>query len=192
MKTTRVLLPFTHGIDMDVLEYAVLLAKGRNATLVPLALIHVPNGRLAGGARLEHVQQSKDFLEAIQHKADSYAVSLERFEIFTSNVVESIGIHAQKMECEVILLFVRDGEGVLLQTHEIKQLMEQGVCKLSIIGLLAQTGRRFRWTLPRWLFNWLPGKQRNASTWHGQETEMDMKLETEHSEEQSGMRVTSS
>jgi len=159
MKPTRLLLPFTHGIDMDVLEYAVLLAKGRNAILVPLALIHIPTGRQSGGARLEHVQQSKDFLEAIKHKAAYYDVPIERFEIFTSDVVESINIHAQNMDCADILLFVRDGDGILLQTDEIKHLMVQPTCKLSIIRLPSKASKRSMWTLPARFLNWLPGRR---------------------------------
>jgi len=162
---------------MDVLEYAVLLAQGRNATLVPLALLHEPKGRRSGGARLEHIQQSKDFLEAIKHKAARYDVPIERFEVFTVNIVESIIIHAQKMGCEDVLLFVRDGEGILLQTYEIKQLMEQGACKLSIISLPSRAGKRSSWSLPSWLFNWLPGKRHEESKWQGQEVEAQFPLE---------------
>ena len=173
----RVLLPFTHGIDMDVLEYAVLLAQGRNATLVPLALIHVPKGHRSGGARLEHIQQSKDFLEAIKHKATRYDVPIERFEIFTEDVVESIAIHAQQVECEGILLFVRDGEGILLHTHEIKQLMEQGAFKLSIISLASRADKKSPWSWSRWLFNWLSRKRHEESKWRGQEDEAQFPLE---------------
>ena len=181
MKTTRLLLPFTHQIDMDVLDYAVLLAKGRNATLVPLSLIHIPKGHHSGGARLEHVQQSKDFLEATKHKAAYYGVPIERYEIFTSDVVESINIHAQNIECADILLFVRDGEGILLQTDEIKHLMEQPICKLSIIRLPSKAGKRFTWTLPEWLFNWLPGRRRRHNeplqVQHGLEAEVRLPFE---------------
>ncbi len=192
MITSRVLLPFTHGIDMDVLEYAVMLANGRNASLVPLALIQVPKGRHFGGARLEHVQQSKDFLEAIKHKAARYAVPIERFEVFTGDVVESISIHAQKMECEDILIFVRDGEGILLQTHEIKQLMERATCKLSIVGLPSRTGKRLKWALPKWLYSWLAGKRHGESTWHDQEAEAQFPLEAGSSEGRSGISATPS
>jgi hypothetical protein len=177
MKTSYVLLPFTHGIDMDVLEYAVLIAQGRNASLVPLSLIHVSKGHHGGGARLEHIQQSKDFLEAVKYKAARYDVSIERFEVFTVDVVESIFIHAQKMRCEDILLFVRDGEGILLQTHEIKQLMEQGAFKLSIISLPSRADKRSSWSLPRWFFKWLPGKRHEESKWQGQEAEAQFPLE---------------
>src|SRR5438874_1926683 len=67
-ETTRLLLPFTHGVEMDTIEAAVLLAASHHAALVPLSLILAPQTR-GKGVRLEHVQQSKDFLEAVQHKA---------------------------------------------------------------------------------------------------------------------------
>jgi hypothetical protein len=177
MKASYVLLPFTYGIDMHVLEYAVLIAQGRNASLVPLSLIYMPKGHHGGGARLEHIQQSKDFLEAVKHKAARYDVPIERFEVFTVDIVESIIIHARKMECEDILLFVRDGEGILLQTHEIKQLMELGAFKLSIISLPSRAGKQSSWTWPRWLFNWLRRKRHEESKWQGQEAETQFPLE---------------
>src|SRR5438067_3265471 len=109
MKTTRLLLPFTYGVNMDAIEHAVLLAKGCSATLVPVSLIYIPEGPpvqgrapclgdryptlrfargqayRARGARLEHIQQSKDFLEATKYKAMRYGVPIERFEVFTSD-----------------------------------------------------------------------------------------------------------
>src|SRR5215831_8293416 len=90
MKTLRFLLPFVHGVDLYAIEQAILLAKGHEATLVPLALIYVPEEHHARGARLEQIQQSKDFLESVKFKAARYAVPLERMEVFTSNIVQSI------------------------------------------------------------------------------------------------------
>ncbi len=63
-KTTRFLLPFTYGVEMDTIEAAVLLAASHHATHVPFSLILTPQTR-GKGVRLEHIQQSKDFLEAV-------------------------------------------------------------------------------------------------------------------------------
>ena len=41
MKQPRFLLPFVHGVDMPAIEQAILLTKGHEAILVPLALIYV-------------------------------------------------------------------------------------------------------------------------------------------------------
>ncbi len=135
MKTSRFLLPFVHGVDMCAIEQALLMAKGHEATLVPLALIRVPEGRRARGARLEHVQQSKDFLEAVKYKAARYAVPVERLEVFTSDIVQSINLVASEMACEGMLLFKGRKDGILLQSNEIKRLIEMPACKLYIIHL---------------------------------------------------------
>jgi len=61
-ETTRLLLPFIHGVEMDTIEAAVLLAASHQATLVPLSLILVPQTRVKG-ARLEHLQLQPMFVE---------------------------------------------------------------------------------------------------------------------------------
>jgi hypothetical protein len=135
MKTTRFLLPFVHGVDKFAIEQAILLAKSHQAMLVPLVLIHVPEERRKKGVRLEYLQQSKDFLETVKQKADRYSVQIERLEVFTSDIVQSINLIASEMECEGILLFVSQKGGILLQLHEIKHLMESPVCKLYVLRL---------------------------------------------------------
>lgn len=160
MKRTRFLLPFTHGVDMRAIEQAILLAKSHEATIIPLALIHVPEERQAKGARLEHVQQSKDFLEATKHKAARYAVPVERFEVFTSDVVQSINLVASEMECEGILLFAGRKGGILLDMIEIKRLMELPICKLYIMHLQTDERESFAQMLRQRLAYWLNGRQR--------------------------------
>lgn len=135
MKTSRFLLPFVHGVDMSAIEQAILLAKGHEATLVPLVLIYVPQGRRGRGARLEHFQQSKDFLEAVKYKAARYAVPIERLEVFTGDIVQSINLVASEMACEGILLFLGRKKGILLHYNEIKRLVEMPTCKLYIMHL---------------------------------------------------------
>ena len=147
MKTTRFLLPFVHGVDKFAIEQAILLAKSHQAVLVPLVLIHVPEERRKKGIRLEHLQQSKDFLETIQQKADWYAVQIERLEVFTSDVVQTINLVASEVEYEGILLFVSHKGGILLQLHEIKRVMEMPVRKLYIIHLQTNTHENFTYKL---------------------------------------------
>ena len=71
MYAPRWLLPFTYGVDMRAIDAVVRFAQSAGATLVPVSLILVPHERRAREARLEHIQQSKGFLEAVQHKAAS-------------------------------------------------------------------------------------------------------------------------
>ena len=135
MKTTRFLLPFVHGVNKFAIEQAVLLAKSHQATLVPLVLIYIPEERRTKGVRLEHVQQSMDFLETVKQKADWYAVPVESLEVFTGHVVQSINLVASEMECEGILLFESQKGGILLQAIEIKCLLEMPACKLYVTRL---------------------------------------------------------
>src|SRR6266566_2500667 len=92
----RWLLPFTHGVDMRAIDYLVSLAGNNGATLIPVSLVSVPNEGRSRGARLEHIQQSKDFLEAVKYKAARYGVPVERFEVFTADIVQSINIVANE------------------------------------------------------------------------------------------------
>ena len=133
METTRLLLPFTHGLHMETLEHAVRLAKSYQAVLVPLALIHSSEEHASKGARLEHIQQSKDFLEATKHKAERYSVPVERFEVFTSDAVQSINVLVHELKCDGILLFVDGNKAVLLQAREMQRLMKTTVSKLYVV-----------------------------------------------------------
>jgi hypothetical protein len=155
MKITRFLLPFVHGVDTFAIEQALLLAKSHQAVLVPLVLIHVPEERRKKGVRLESLQQSKDFLETVKHKAERYSVRIERLEIFTSDVVLSINLVASEMECEGILLFVSQRGGILLPLHEIKCLMEMPVRKLYVLRLPIEKRVSFVEKLHQRFSHWL-------------------------------------
>jgi hypothetical protein len=129
----KMLLPFTQCVDMDAIEDAVRLAKSHNAVLVPLSLMYVSEKSWKKGPRLEQVQQSKDFLEAVRCKAAKYGVQTQRFEVTTSNVTESINLLNQELGCDAVQVFVRPRGTVLLQAREIKDLLEQSICKLYIV-----------------------------------------------------------
>ena len=159
MKTTRFLLPFVHGVDKYAIEQALRFAKSHEATLIPLVLIRVPEERRKG-VRLEHIQQSRDFLETVKHKASRYAVPIERLEIFTSDVVQSINLVAGEMECEGILLFIGRKDGVLLQVNEIKHLLEVPSCKLYIIHLQTNTHESFTHKLRQRFSHLLSGRRK--------------------------------
>ena len=160
MKTTRFLLPFVHGVDKFAIEQAILLAKSHQATLVPLVLIHVPEERRKKGVRLEYLQQSKDFLETVKQKAEWYSVQIERLEVFTSDVVQSINLVASEMECEGILLFVNHKGGILLELHEIKCLMEMPMRRLYVLRLPTNERVNFALELRRHFSRWLNGRSK--------------------------------
>ena len=149
---TQMLLPFTHGIDASAIDYACALAQRLHFTLVILSLIRLQETPGTRNPRLEDIQQSKDFLEFAQHKAIRQGVPMVRMELYTYHPVRSIRALAREMECAGILLFVQRGEGVLLATEEVKQLLEQESVPLYIVPLLPHEGSfpHLRW-LSRWL-----------------------------------------
>lgn len=134
----RLLVPFTHGVDMYALEYAVQFAKNFDAELVAASVLPRCDGRKS--IRLEHIQQSKDFHEAIANKARRYDVPVHVLEMPATNNIQQTLRLAQEQGCDGIMLFVREGQGVLMQTHEIKHIMVEAACKLYILRLPSHEG----------------------------------------------------
>ena len=154
--SSRLLLPFTHGVQTHALEYAVLLAKSRHATLVPCSLIHVPQN--SRGARLERIQQSKDFQVLVQSKAAKHGVVIEAQEIYTRDVIASIQDVTQELHCTSIILFVRDGDGVLLSTNEVKHILTLVPGQHHVIRLQRNASRLSLNPLKR-IAQMLPGRR---------------------------------
>ena len=119
---------------METIEAAVLLAASHHATLVPLSLVLVPQTR-GKGARLEHIQQSKDFLEATQQKALQHCVPLERFEAFTGDAAQSIAALVRQLACDGMILALRGRNGSLLSIKMIERLMAISPGPLYLIYL---------------------------------------------------------
>jgi len=151
MEAPRWLLPFMFGVDMRAIDYAVSLSGSAGATLVPVSLVSTPTK----GARLEHIQQSKDFLEAVQHKAARYRVPVERYEVFTQNVLQSIRTLVSEMHCDGIILVTGGEHPCLMQHEEVKRLLIAPPVSLVLIRLPAQTRSGPQSHLVSRFFSWL-------------------------------------
>ncbi|HEV2579470.1 MAG TPA: hypothetical protein VGT44_01350 [Ktedonobacteraceae bacterium] len=159
-ETIRLLLPFSHGVEIDTIEAAVLLAASHHATLVPLSLIRSPQTR-GKGARLEHIQQSKDFLEAVQQKALRHGVPFERFEVFTSDALQSISVLVHQLMCDGVVIALRGRNGSLLHVEMIEQLKAMKPCPLYLLYL---PSRETSWVsrLRERFTRWRPGQRQRA------------------------------
>lgn len=151
MKTPRWLLPFTFGVDIRAIDYAVSLAQSAGATLVPVSLVSAP----PRGARLDHIQQSKDFLEAVQHKAVLNRVPVERYEVFTQNVLQSIRTLVSEMSCNGIILVTGGEHSHLMQDIEVKRLLIEPPASLVLIRLPGRTSSIPQPHLITRFFSWL-------------------------------------
>jgi hypothetical protein len=141
MNAPRWLLPFTHGVDMGAIDSVVRFAQSAGATLVPVTLIAVPHERRLPGVRLEHIQQSKDFLEAVQFKAARLEVPVERYEVFTGDVLQSIALLVQDLRCDSIVLVTSEQQEMLLHASELKRLLMEPPAALVLMRLPARAGR---------------------------------------------------
>ena len=95
---------------MDTIEAVVLLAASHHAPLVPLFLILTPQTR-GKGVCLEHIQQSKDFLEAVRRKVFWHHVPLERFEMYSGARVQRLFVLVDQLGCDGILLVLHGRNG---------------------------------------------------------------------------------
>ncbi len=148
---TRLLLPFTHGVDTTAIGYAFALAQRLGSTLIPLSLIQLPTASERRRIRLGDVEQSIDFLEFALHKARQVSVPIERVELHTHSPVRSIRAVAHEMEC-VVIIFVQSGSGVLLSTEEVKELLVDRSLSLYVVNL---PPKKPLFSFPLWLSHWL-------------------------------------
>ncbi len=119
-KARRWFLPFTSGVDLQAITSALRLADAAGATLVAVSFIATPEGR---GARLESIQQSKDFLEAIRYKARRLSIPLECYEVYTGDVLASMTTQIHTLACDSLMLTSRGEEAVLLRKQEMQRLV---------------------------------------------------------------------
>jgi hypothetical protein len=164
MTTRRWLLPFTWGVDMTAIDSVVRLAQAGEASLVAVSLISVPKGPGGRGARLEHIQQSKDFLEAVQYKSIRLQVQVERYEVFTIDVLEHIALLVRELHCDRIVLVSQNAGHVMLRPHEFKRLLLEPPASLVLLRMPAPAAEISRWGRFRlWLRRFL-GQANGVST----------------------------
>lgn len=136
----RWLLPFTRDVDMPALATALHLAEVSDATLVALSLIVVPEGRRV---RLEWIQQSKDFLEALRYKAQRLHVPFESHEVYTSNPPEQIATLTRELACDGLILMSKGKQTLLLRPPEALPLLLHPPTSLVLVRLPIRSLRRF-------------------------------------------------
>jgi hypothetical protein len=130
MNTRRWLLPFTWGVDMPALDSVIGLAESSEATLVAVSLVTVPDTSRTPSPRLEHIQQSKDFLEAAR-----LGVLVERYEVFTPDVIASIAMLVHDLNCDSMILVSSGKRDVLLRAHELKRLLTEPPTSFVLLRL---------------------------------------------------------
>ncbi|MBV9019772.1 MAG: hypothetical protein JOZ71_03565 [Ktedonobacteraceae bacterium] len=162
--TSRWLFPFTWGIDTQALDAALRLAEADSATLVAASLIVEPQGKRSRGPRLEHIQQSKDFLEALKYTARRVPVPIECYEVWTPNVITSLEKLPSELNCECMLLVSRGGKMLLLQTEEFEHLLLAPPVELMLVQVPQHTEQRLPRQVAARLRGWLHGPWKQPET----------------------------
>ncbi len=144
MRSSRWLLPFTGEVDMQAIDAVVRLAEYDGATLVAVSLISPPDTIGKKRVRLEQIQRSKDFLEAVKWKATRFGIPLEEHELYTADVVECIALQAQSLCCEALLLVSRGERVTLLRAPHLKRLCERPPVRLLVLRLIEPEKQKWR------------------------------------------------
>jgi hypothetical protein len=118
------------------MECVVRLAENAGATLVAVSLI----SNSTKGARLEHIQHTKDFLEAVQQKTARYQVPIETYEVFTTDVLQSLTTLVHERRCEGIVLVTGGEDGCFLRDEEVRHLLTKAPAALVLVRLSPSTG----------------------------------------------------
>lgn len=135
----HLLLPFTHGIDREAIDQALVMAENLSACLVCVAFIPCsPDQRK--GIRLERIQQAKDFLEYMHYRARQAGVALQRMELHVPNLEKSILHLSQEMDNAPILLFTRQERGILLELSTIRSVTEDERSRYYLLLLTQHHG----------------------------------------------------
>ena len=119
-------------------EAALSLAEVYHATLVALVLLRVKGKRRRPDPRLEQLMEANDFLEAVRWKAARAGVPTEGFQVLTADVGQSLDVLTRQLSCGGIVLFAREGQGVLLSTDDIVGCLGQGNCTCYLLQMQAK------------------------------------------------------
>lgn len=122
-KERRWLLPFTTGVDIPATTEVLRLADAANATLVAISFLVTSDEPRAQRIRLELIQQSQDFLEAVHYKALRLAIPVECHEVTTSDAFAGIEKQLRDPACESVVIATRGDRVLLLHPREIQQLL---------------------------------------------------------------------
>jgi hypothetical protein len=133
----RLLLPFTSTIDAGAMEYALMLAHRSQSTLVGSAFLSVSEEKKTAPCLGER-EQARDFLELLSTKAQRMHVPLERMELYSHDSVQSIQLLSQELDCDAILLFMREGKGVLLTNEEVRQIISEERFPIFLVRLMTR------------------------------------------------------
>lgn len=150
MKERRWLLPFTHGVDSEALDLVCQMAQEANATVIAISLRIPEPGK---GLQIEEIQEFKGFLECVHAQARMYQAIAERHEVWVAtgdNLPSRIQTFVREYQCDSLVVIVKQGQGVLLQTDLVATLIVNSPAPLVLLRLPGRP-QNDAWILRRYL-----------------------------------------
>lgn len=152
MKDARWLLPFTYGLDTNAIDSILRQAKHSDATLVAVSLCTAASQEQM---RVERNVQAEVFLKTVQQAAEKHQVSVERYQVFTSDVVRSISMLTANLQCTSLVVVTGEKQGGLLSTQELRHLLlHEQASSLVLIRLPVQKEKTSTFNPAAKFFSW--------------------------------------
>jgi hypothetical protein len=162
MKDARWLLPFTYGLNTNAIDSILRQAKHYDATIVAVSLC---TGASEEQMLFERNTQARVFLKTVQRVAEKYQVSVERYRVFTSNVIRSIRMLTSDLQCTSLVVVIGEKQGVLLSTQELRHLLlHEQSSSLVLIRLPVQKEKTSALNLATKIFLWFHRGQKSPGT----------------------------
>jgi hypothetical protein len=158
MKDVRWLLPCTNNLDLRAIDSALSQARNCAATLVAVSLCTAASQEQPF---LERNTQAQVFLKTVQRAAEKYHVSVEWYQVFTSDVVRSIRLLTSELHCTGLVVVVSEKQGVLLSSQELRYLLlHEQPASLVLIRLPVEREKTSISNLAVKMFSWLHQDQK--------------------------------
>jgi hypothetical protein len=155
----RFLLPCTKNVDREAITAAIKVTSLYGGILVPLSL---RSAFKAETGPSDARRPAHHFLDSVQQQAAIMKVPVEWIEASTHDTGQSIHVFAEEMNCAGILLFVREGRGVLLETNEVQYVIEHE--RIILPFLVRLIAKKTIHPSAIWTLSWFQKKKNSGTT----------------------------
>lgn len=138
MNDMRLLLPFSYGVHTKAIDHVLFFVKAAQATLVVVTFIPFSAEVNAGNARLERIEQARDFQETVAFKAVVSHIDVEFYETYTSDIPASVVWWAKEQRCDGIVLISDRDDFHFFLSDEAEQVRRIGEVPLYRLQMLPQ------------------------------------------------------
>lgn len=163
--SNRWCLPFTGNIDIEMITLFLQLAASSHVQIIAVVLLSLTHAAHGGykKIRAEYVEQAWDFRAIVQQEARKLEVPVIYHEIMTSNSIATLQALPTTLNCDRLLLGIKQQRSVLLQPHETQALLASDHVPL-LVTWYQKPHTTTKWWQRLWPRSHQPGLQNTAYT----------------------------